>query len=288
MTLESGEEVLRRHLEMWAVDLTGAVWSTPSSCLARVRRRVDGTMAVLKVPLVEEERVGSRVLDWWGGDGAAPVHAIDQDGVVLIEHADAPGKTLMELARSASPPDRSSDLRATQTLVEVAQRLHRHPQLDPPAGVVPLHRWFRDLFVRADEVGGFFARAAAVAHELLDDQHDIRVLHGDIHHDNVLWFGPGRGWLAIDPKGLVGESTFDYANILTNPDRRTMLRPGRFRQQVDLISAATGIDRDRLMRWTMAWTGLSAAWYQTPDATGYASDVVQIGQLAEQALDPSQ
>ena len=278
--------MLRRHLEMWEADLVGAVWSTPSSCLARVRNRADGTLAVLKVPLVEEERVGSRVLDWWSGDGAAPVHAINHDGVVLIEHAETPGATLIKLARSASPPDWNSDLRATQILVGVAQRLHRHPQADPPAGVVPLKRWFRDLFSRADELGGFFARAAAVAHELLDDQRDIRVLHGDIHHDNALWFGPDRGWLVIDPKGLEGETTFDYANILTNPDRATMLRPGRFHQHLDLICAATGMDRERLLRWTLAWTGLSAAWYQTPHADSRARNVVQIGLLAEQALHP--
>lgn len=282
MLVESGDEVLRRHLETWAVDLVGEVWSTRSSCLARVRSRADGTLAVLKVPLVEEERVGSRVLDWWSGDGAAPVLAIDHEGV-LIEHADAPDTTLAELARCASPPGWSSDLRATQTLVEVAQRLHRHPQLDPPAGVVPLRQWFRDLFTAADQVGGFFARAAAVADELLDDQRDVRVLHGDVHHDNVLWFGAERGWLAIDPKGLHGEATFDYANILTNPDRRTMLRPGRFHQQANLIATATGVPHDRLLRWTFAWTGLSAAWYQTPQLSG-AGNVLQVGFMAEQAL----
>jgi aminoglycoside/hydroxyurea antibiotic resistance kinase len=42
------------------------------------------------------------------------------------------------------------------------------------------------------------------------------VLHGDLHHGNVLDFGL-RGWLAIDPKGLLGERGFDFANIFTNP-----------------------------------------------------------------------
>jgi streptomycin 6-kinase len=280
----TAEETLRRHLVGWDLDLLGSPWSTPSSCLARVRRREDGSLAVLKVPRVEEERTGSRVLHWWSGDGAARVQSIDDDGTVLVEHALRPDVSLVELARRSSADDGSSDLRATRTLVAVAHRLHGRPRVDVPAGVVPLRRWFRELFVRADQVGGFFARAAAVADVLLDDQRDCRVLHGDVHHENVLWFGPARGWLAIDPKGLEGESTFDYANILTNPDRATMLRPGRFRRHVDAVAAATGIEQARLLRWTLAWCGLSAAWHDPSEVDGRAADVVAVGLLAEQAL----
>jgi streptomycin 6-kinase len=45
---------------------------------------------------------------------------------------------------------------------------------------------------------------AATARELLAKPSEVVILHGDIHRGNVLDFGP-RGWLASDPKGLVGE-----------------------------------------------------------------------------------
>lgn len=51
------------------------------------------------------------------------------------------------------------------------------------------------------------------------------VLHGDVHHGNVLNFG-ARGWLAIDPRGLVGERAFDHANLLCNPDVATAAASG--------------------------------------------------------------
>jgi streptomycin 6-kinase len=41
-------------------------------------------------------------------------------------------------------------------------------------------------------------------------------LHVDLHHSNVLDAGP-RGWLAIDPKALLGERTYETANLLRNP-----------------------------------------------------------------------
>ena len=62
------------------------------------------------------------------------------------------------------------------------------------------------------------ARWQATAQALLADAARGRAsLHGDLHHDNVLDFGP-RGWLAIDPHGLLGERGFDFANIFDHED----------------------------------------------------------------------
>ena len=48
------------------------------------------------------------------------------------------------------------------------------------------------------------------------------LLHGDLHHENIM-HGP-RGWLAIDPKGVLGDPGFDAANMFYNPlDRDDLL-----------------------------------------------------------------
>ncbi len=56
------------------------------------------------------------------------------------------------------------------------------------------------------------------ARSLLAAQREVGALHGDIHHGNILDFGPERGWLAIDPNRLCGDRAFDYANLFCNPD----------------------------------------------------------------------
>ncbi|HEX5872578.1 MAG TPA: aminoglycoside phosphotransferase family protein, partial [Longimicrobium sp.] len=94
---------------------------------------------------------------------------------------------------------------------------------------------------------------------LLADPRDVAVLHGDLHHENVLDFG-ARGWLAIDPKGLLGERGFDFANLFCNPDLELATSPGRLARQADVVAAAAGLERGRLLRWILAWAGLSAAW----------------------------
>lgn len=104
-----------------------------------------------------------------------------------------------------------------------------------------------------------------MANVLLSSPHDEVVLHGDLHHGNILDFGT-RGWLAIDPKGLLGERGFDYANIFTNPDlaepsRPVAIEPERFTQRVNIVSEIARIERQRLLMWIVAWCGLSSVWF---------------------------
>ena len=83
-----------------------------------------------------------------------------------------------------------------------------------------LERWFGALFHKAaaDRDAGIesiYVRSASRAAQLLADQQDVRVLHGDIHHRNIR--KSSRGWLSFDPKGVVGERAYECANTLCNP-----------------------------------------------------------------------
>ena len=128
----------------------------------------------------------------------------------------------------------------------------------PPPNLVPLTPWFKDLWPAVEKHGGILVLAAATARELLAHPQDVVVLHGDIHHDNVLDFG-ARGWLAIDPKGLIGERGFDYANLFCNPETDIAITaPDRFRRRLGIVTEASGITRERLLQWILAWAGLIA------------------------------
>jgi streptomycin 6-kinase len=150
------------------------------------------------------------------------------------------------------------DDEASCIICEVAATLHA-PRSDPPPAVIPLSQWFRELAPAASRSGGVFDIAAATANELLAEPRDVTALHGDIHHGNILDAGP-RGWLAIDPKGLVGECGFDFANVFCNPDLEIATAPGRLARQAYVVSEAAGLERMRLLKWILAYAGLSAAW----------------------------
>jgi streptomycin 6-kinase len=280
----------QEYLARWRLVPDGAAFSTPSSHLQPVR--FEGQPAMLKVSRIDEERNGARLMRWWSGRGAARVLAFDDDAVVL-ERALGP-RSLFAMATTAVGSNlwASADDEASRALRSVAAKLHGIDTADRPADLIPLTRWFRDLLNNSPGADPFILRSAAIARELLADQQQIVVLHGDLHHRNVLDFGDGRSadWLAIDPKFLIGDRAFDFANIFCNPLHAVALQPGRLARQVDVVSKAAGLDRERLLRWIVAWTGLSATWFRagdavmsTPGADGAAS-AIKLGQIAEGML----
>ncbi|MFI5445887.1 aminoglycoside phosphotransferase family protein [Polaromonas sp. UC242_47] len=213
--------------------------------------RCNGMPAMLKIAVHEEEAAGAALMAWWEGEGAARVLAHD-GAALLLERAEG-GMALAELARNGR------DDEASRIICAVASKLHAPRPKQPPA-LTGLSKWFHGLEVNATAHGGVFAIAAVTARELLASPQDVCALHGDIHHNNILDFGQ-RGWLAIDPKGLVGERGFDYANLFCNPDSETAVRQERFSRRVDVVAAAAGLEHRRLLQWILAWAGLSASWH---------------------------
>lgn len=244
----SAPEIFAVHLARWGLVPDGAPIVTPYSSLLPVRYR--GAPAMLKVARAAEERAGARLMAWWDGDGAARVLAHEGDAL-LLERARGAG-SLVRMARTGR------DDEASRILCAAAAGLHA-PRDRPPPELVPLERWFRALEPAAARYGGLLARSAAAARGLLAAPREVVVLHGDLHHGNVLDFG-ARGWLAIDPKGLVGERGFDFANLFCNPDLETATAPGRLARQAEVVAEAAGLERTRLLQWVLAYAGLSAAW----------------------------
>lgn len=218
----------------------GAVLSTLSGLVCPVTR--DGRPAFLKVTHEPEELAGARALEEWGGNGAVRVLVRDGDAIVL-ERA---GRTLRSLV--------TDDAQATRVLCAAADRLHTHS----PASLAEfpaLRGWFSSLFA---DTSPRFDRVRAIADRLLDRCTRPVLLHGDLHHENVL-DGADRGWLAIDPKGIVGAREFDYGNLFTNWTPRQAVE--HFDARLHVVARTAGIDPAELLRWIAAWSALSGIWH---------------------------
>jgi len=222
----------------WTLLPDGPPLITGTARLFPVRK--GGRPAILKIAASPEEQRGGSMMAWWNGRGAAQVLAAKGDAV-LLERAQR-SRCLAAMARAGNDPA------ATRIICGVLHQLHE-PREDVPTYLVPLPAWFQALESVAATQGAVLARCADVARLLLGSMRDVGPLHGDIHHGNVLDFGP-RGWLAIDPKGLLGERAFDYANLFCNPDLADPTTPvatipDRFARRVALVSCLAGIDRRR-------------------------------------------
>ncbi len=241
--------MIEPYLKRWSLHADGKVIFTDSSQLLPVIRE-DGTAAMLKMAIASDEKIGAGLMAWWAGDGAARVLE-SHENVQLLEMAQMQ-PNLATMARSGEDDEASRIICRTTALLHAKNA----PQ---NLGLVPLAKRFDALFEAACIHGGFFLQPATIARYLLQTRRETVVLHGDIHHGNILWFGE-RGWLAIDPKGLIGERGFDYANLFCNPDMEIATAPGRLETQASLVAKTAHLDRQRLLQWIIAYCGLSAAW----------------------------
>jgi streptomycin 6-kinase len=248
-------EMLAAALQRWGLTQEAAPIRTASGCVAMVRRGDE--RLVLKLPRADEERGAWRVLAHWDGAGAVRVVAHARDGAVLLERA-LPGDPLT--ARVLAGED---DV-ATMIVCDVARRLHRRA---PPRRRFPrVEDWGRGFQRhRASGRGGIDAalldRAERLFVWLAASQAPRRLLHGDLHHDNIL-FDATRGWLAIDPKGVLGEPAYEFGAALRNPtqDAARYAAPAIIERRVGIITRETGLDRQRVLSWAFAQAVLSAVW----------------------------
>ena len=133
-------------------------------------------------------------------------------------------------------------------------------------GLRPLARWC-DAYARTRPAlsrgeGGFpaalFLRADALRRDLLASTDTPTVLHGDLHHFNVLRAQRAE-WLAIDPKGLIGDRCFDVCQFLRNPLPRGV--PPRVNsRRLDIFCSELGLDRGRVKDWCFVHAVLDACW----------------------------
>ena len=248
---------LNHYMEQWGLSQPKYITQTPTSHIYLVEQEGEPVILKLLTALgIKDEAAGAIALQHYGGQGAVRLLQHDANAH-LLEYAD--GEDLIPLV------DSGADQKATYIIAQVLKQLHR--QTTPSSeGLTPLRRWFRSLFqkAKADQSDGqdsIYCRAATVATELLDSAQDEVVLHGDIHHANIR-YKDGRGWLAFDPKGLVGERTYDAANTLCNPVHLPQLvaHEERLLQNAHILSQELSITLGRLLAFTFAYACLSASW----------------------------
>jgi len=249
-------------LTRWNLEPAGEPIRTHASQLLPVRHA--GQPAMLKLPEIEDERRGYLPLEYWNGDGAARLLARSEHGEAMLIERAAGLRSLAAMARSGA----AGDDEATAILCDAIAALQK-PRGPAPSGLIPLEVWFKDLFPMAQQRGGILARSAAAANQILPAQREIMPLHADLHHDNVLDF-EAKGWLAIDPKSVIGDRAFEYTILFCDPDLAdpeppVSTLPGCFERRLEIVLAKSGLERERLLTWILAWCGLSAAWFLGDD-----------------------
>ncbi len=161
---------------------------------------------VLKLGVPQTEvSTEMRLLALWDGQGACRLHAADPNrGMMLLERLQ-PGTDLTGL-----PTTQERSLIAARLMA----RLHRPA---PPDHGLPLYaERLAAAFARARRDGwGCLDLIAEAEARIRPDGPQQVLLHGDLHHWNILQAG-AHEWRAIDPHGVVGPAAVGPARFIQN------------------------------------------------------------------------
>ena len=251
--MSSAESTLARQARAWDVRINHVV-ERQSSVIGF--GMLGDKAVVLKVLRLEgDESRADAVLEAFDGKGVVRVYA-HAPGAVLVERA-VPGTRLTDLVLGGR------DAEATRILAEVIGNLSPKPS---PAGLPSVSDWTRgfDRYSASadDQIDpDLVRRAHRVYLELAASQRIARLLHGDLHHENVLW-DEQRGWLAVDPKGVVGEVEYELGAALRNPHEcpEMVTDASTVDSRVVCLASTLGLDPERVLRWAFSQAVLSAIW----------------------------
>ncbi|SCG33872.1 aminoglycoside phosphotransferase family protein [Micromonospora halophytica] len=233
----------------WSLRL-GPPFPYAFASLAMPAELPDGTPAVLKLQYPDQDSLHEPdALDAWAGDAAVRLLAHDPHRRALLVERCRPGTPLYDL-----PPDEALDV--------VAGLL---PRLWRPAGApfTPLAEeaagWMARLPEKWQRAGRPYERRlldAALGRlaDLAGTQGEQVLVNQDLHAGNVLRAGR-EPWLVIDPKPLAGEREFAVAPIVRGPELGHS--PEAVHRRLDRITGALGLDRERVLGWTI---GQTLAW----------------------------
>jgi len=227
--------------------------------------RADGTTAVLKIGYPDPELLTEmEALRLYNGRFACQL--LDSDPAqyaMLLEHIQ-PGIPLWSLQ-----DDEAETAVAAQLMQQLWQSINSEdhpifPTLEHRTkALLSLPDYFEDGF------GPFPRRlvetAVSTREDLLADNTPPMLLHGDFHHENVLT-AQRKPWLALDPKGVIGDPAYEVGAYLYNPIVDVVAAKNLVARRIDQFSEVLMLDRQRLIKWGIVQAVLSAVWsYQDHD-----------------------
>ena len=210
---------------------------------------------VLKLsPSHSEIQLESAALEFYDGIGCVKLLNRDIDNSVLLRsYAYHPSLSSMFPEKDDEAVLYAASIMKKLHLRKLATKEH-HPSTKD---------WLSNLISNGIIPEAHINKAQAISKELLGSQEQRVLLHGDLHHDNILSNEQGE-WIAIDPKGVIGEPAYEIGAFIRNPIPRLLeenYNPSKIiLRRIEIFSEYLGVDKERVKQWSYVQSILAGCW----------------------------
>jgi streptomycin 6-kinase len=194
---------------------------------------------VLKFGLDKALEKEAYVLEAYNGNGSIKLYDYDiEHNALLLEQA-IPGDSLLRYSEINNPY-------AIKITSKVSSKIHAAPV--PKTHSFPnLEEWLMPLEKDWNMPQEYLIKARKLANHLLKTTAKQVLLHGDLHHDNIIQ--NNEDYVAIDPKGVIGDPASEAWAIVRNP-----------KIDFPLLAEYTGYEYSRIRDWSYVRGVLSICW----------------------------
>lgn len=197
----------------------------------------------------------ANALAFMQGDGIVNLLEADTEKGILILEACQPGEMLTHV---------ENDIDAMHIAADIMQKIWK--PINKKHTFQTTKQWFgrleEPIALPANFARSLVDKARQFAYELHQDSGDTVLLHGDLHHYNILSSGR-QPWLAIDPKGVIGEREYEIGALLRNPIPTIAHSPcikNIFATRIDIFKERLQMDRQKIIAWSFAQAILATVW----------------------------
>jgi streptomycin 6-kinase len=275
--LERLPAILAECERRWSIKIDAPAANLSFNYVAPARRAGGSRVMVKACSPTGEFSWESEALRLFDGHGMVQLLDADSDDEVMLLEYLSPGTLLRTV---------EDDEQATSIAASVMRELWRPaPEHHSFKTVQDWGKGFTRLRQYYDGGHGPFPpalldEAETLYAELCATMAEPALLHGDLHHDNIL-AAERRPWLAIDPKGVIGEPVYETGALLRNsfPGLMSYPQPGRvLARRIDQLAEELGFERTRIRDWAVAQAVL-AAWWGIEDFGYVNEEMMAIAEL---------
>ena len=177
------------------------------------------------------------------------------DGALLLQRC-VPGYSLTNYF-----PNNEEE--SVEIIAKVIKKLHSASPKKNVCAVTPLRELLNDLYQPSNIAEKYIAKARDFSEFLLKTTIENVIMHGDLHHDNVIYDEAIQSWKVIDPAGVIGDPTYEYTSFMINPIDKIWKCDNALsiiENRIQKFARIADVDPLRLRQWTFVKAVLCLVW----------------------------
>ncbi len=151
-----------------------------------------------------------------------------------------------------------------EIIANIIKKLHTVSQKQKKlCKIVSLKELLDELYVPSKIAKNYIEKSQKIAESLLKTTTENVIMHGDLHHDNIIYDNSTQTWKIIDPSGVSGDPTYEYASFMINPIDKIWKYDNAIsiiENRAQKFAQIAGIDSTRLKQWTFVKSVLCLIW----------------------------